>query len=178
MEIIKRYRFFLILFVGFLILLGFQQTTAFEAIKITGNSLVSMLMLLPPILIFVGLLDTWVSQETIMKYMGEDSKFLSVFLIFLLGSIAAGPLYVAFPIALLLLEKGVRVQLVVFFLGVWVVAKLPIILYETVALGLLFTIIHISFGLVFFYLLGFYIEKKIAGQLPILKNEESLMKHG
>ncbi len=161
MQILKRYRWFLLLVMIFLIILGFQKSIAFDAIKITGDSLLSMLMLLPPILIFVGLLDTWISQETIMKYLGDESRFLSVILIFLLGSIAAGPLYVAFPIALLLLEKGVRTQLVVFFLGVWVVAKLPIILYETVALGLVFTVIHISLGLVFFYYLGFYIEKKV-----------------
>lgn len=177
MNIIKKYRWFLLLVVAFFIVLGFQKTIAFDALNITGNSLFSMLMLLPPILVFVGLLDTWVSQDMILKYMGKDAPFLSVFLVFLLGSIAAGPLYVAFPIALLLLQKGVRVQLVVFFLGVWVVAKLPIVLYETISLGVLFTAIHISLGLIFFYFLGFYIEKKTDGKLPIMQSDEPAMKN-
>lgn len=44
-------------------------------------------------------------KETLMKYMGEKSGIYGILFSLLLGGIAAGPLYVAFPIAALLLKK-------------------------------------------------------------------------
>lgn len=118
-----------------------------------------MLFLLPPVLLFVGLLDQWVKKETLMKYMGEKSGIYGILFSLLLGGIAAGPLYVAFPISRITFEKGASIKYIVFFLGVWTTAKLPIILYEFSSFGATFTLIHICFGLVFFYVMGLIFEK-------------------
>jgi len=159
MRYLRQYRFFLILLLVLILLIFIDQSVGWKAIQLTGKSILDMLLLLPPILIFVGLLDKWVEKETLIKYMGNGSGFYGIIFVLLLGVIAAGPLYVAFPIAVLFLKKGASIRYVVFFLGVWQTAKLPVVMYELDSFGIKFTLIHICFGLVFSYLMGFTFEK-------------------
>lgn len=169
MNELKRYRFFFILLLGLIILTFINQSLGWNAFQLTGKSILDMLFLLPPVLIFVGLLDQWVKKETLIKYMGEKSGIYGILFSLLLGGVAAGPLYLAFPIAALLLKKGASIRYIVFFLGVWTTAKLPVMVYEFVSFGVKFTLIHICFGLFFFYLMGIIFEK--------FYNHQQLLKH-
>ncbi|OJD58716.1 hypothetical protein BAU26_19615 [Bacillus sp. N35-10-4] len=169
MKELKRYRFFFVLLLGLFILTFINQSLGWRALQLTGNSILDMLLLLPPVLLFVGLLDQWVKKETLMKYMGEKSGMYGILFSLLLGGIAAGPLYVAFPIAALLLKKGASIRYIVFFLGVWTTAKLPILVYEFSSFGATFTLIHIGFGLVFFYIIGLIFER--------FYNQEELLRY-
>jgi len=159
MNELKKYRFFFILLFGLIILTFINQSLGWKAFQLTGNSILNMLFLLPPVLIFVGLLDKWVEKETLIRYMGKKSGIYGILFSLFLGVIAAGPLYLAFPIAVLLLKKGASIRYVVFFLGVWTTAKLPVVVYEFDSFGVKFTLIHICFGLVFYYLMGIFFEK-------------------
>jgi len=159
MSQLKKYRFFFILLVAFIFLTLINHSLGMKAFQLTGNSILNMLFLLPPVLILVGLLDKWVEKETLIKYMGDKSGIYGVLFALLLGGIAAGPLYLAFPIAVLLLKKGASIRYVVFFLGVWTTAKLPVVIYEIASFGIKFTLIHLCFGLVFYYLMGTIFEK-------------------
>lgn len=159
MNELRKYRFFFILLFGLIILTFINQSVGWRAFQLTGTSILDMLFLLPPVLVFVGLLDKWVEKETLIRYMGKKSGIYGTFFSLLLGGIAAGPLYLAFPIAALLLEKGASIRYIVFFLGVWTTAKLPVVVYEFTSFGVMFTLIHICFGLLFFYLLGMIYEK-------------------
>lgn len=165
---LKTYRFFFVLLLGLLIIAFINQSVAMETVQITGNSILDMLYLLPPIFILVGLLDQWVKKESLVRYMGEKSGIYGVFFTLLLATVAAGPLYIAFPIAVLLLKKGASVRYIVFFLGAWSTVKLPVLVYELTSFGFKFTLIHICFGLVFYYLTGLLLEK-IYGQQKLLK---------
>ncbi|WGG46409.1 permease [Rossellomorea sp. DA94] len=159
MKKLKRYRFFLLLLVGLIILTSVNRSAGWKAAELTGNSMLDMLFLLPPVLVLVGLLDKWVEKETMIRYMGKDSGFYGILFSLLLGTIAAGPLYVAFPMAVLFLKKGASVRYIVFFLGVWSTSKLPVVIYELASFGMKFTMIHIGFGLLFAYFLGVLFEK-------------------
>ncbi|WP_459500688.1 permease [Bacillus sp. C1] len=156
---LRKYRFFFILLFCLVILTFINKSAGWGAFQLTGKSMLDMLFLLPPVLIFVGLLDQWIKKETLIKYMGQTSGIYGILFSLLLGGIAAGPLYVAFPIAALLLKKGASVRYIVFFLGVWTTAKLPVLVYEFASFGVTFTLIHICFGLFFFYLMGVIFEK-------------------
>jgi len=156
---LKEYRFFFILLLGLLIIAFINHSIALKTIQITGKSILDMLFLLPPIFILVGLLDQWVKKESLIRYMGEKSGIYGVFFTLLLATVAAGPLYIAFPIAVVLLKKGASVRYIVFFLGAWSTVKLPVIVYEITSFGYKFTLIHIFFGLVFYYLTGILFEK-------------------
>jgi len=156
---LKEYRFFFILLLGLLIIAFINHSIALKTVQITSKSILDMLFLLPPIFILVGLLDQWVKKESLIRYMGEKSGLYGVFFTIILATVAAGPLYIAFPIAVLLLKKGASVRYIVFFLGAWSTVKLPVIVYEITSFGSKFTLIHICFGLVFYYLTGILFEK-------------------
>ncbi|MEI5908233.1 permease [Bacillus spongiae] len=159
MNQVKKYRFFIVLLIGLIVLTFINQSIGWKALQITGISILDMLFLLPPVLLFVSLLDKWVKKETLIRMMGKKSGFYGTLFTLLLGVVAAGPLYVAFPIAVLFLKKGASIRYVVFFLGVWSTAKLTVVVYELASFGVKFTLIHISFGLLFFYFLGVIYEK-------------------
>ena len=163
MRNIKKNSIILVLIILSIILLGLTLISperGSQALSLTGDSLIDMFSLLPPILVLVGLIDQWVDKQVLIKFMGDDSKFLGVIVALLLGGLAAGPMYIAFPIAITLLKKGANIRYVVFFLGVWTTAKLPIVLFEVAAFGWKYTLIHVSVGLIFFYLVGVFFEKR------------------
>jgi len=70
-----------------------------------------------------------------IKLMGESSGLLGVTIAFLLGSFAAGPLYAAFPVAGVLLNKGSRFSNIIIFIGAWSTTKIPMLLFETSTMG-------------------------------------------
>ncbi|MEK4746215.1 permease [Niallia sp. FSL W8-0177] len=175
MKKLKRYRFFLILLLGLLLIAFMNQTIAAKTVQLTGKNILDMLILLPPVFILVGLLDQWVKKETLVRYMGEKSGIIGVLFTLLLATVAAGPLYIAFPIAVLLLRKGASIRYIVFFLGAWSTVKLPVLVYEFTSFGPKFTLIHICFGIVFYYLTGILFEKMYSQQ-KLLKYDTTIGK--
>ena len=159
MKRIKTYGFFLTMSVLLLGLLLIDPVRGHHAAQLSFKSLLDMLLLLPPILVLVGLLDQWIKKDTLLKYMGPDAGFQGYLYVLLLAAIAAGPLYVAFPVAVLLLEKGASVRYVVFFLGAFTTVKLPVLLYEISSFGLVYTALHIGFGLLFFFMTAQLFER-------------------
>ena len=172
MKLIKKYKWTL----GLLLLTGiiavYKIELGFQILNIAGNNLKTLFMLIPPIFILIGLLDVWVPKESMIKHMGEDSGAKGLFYSFMLGTIAVGPLYAAFPVAALLLKKGAKYTNVIFFLSIWMSAKLPLVMVEAGSLGYKFTAIHI-FSMITIYLIGSFLINKILtkdDRITVLKN--------
>ena len=91
-----------------ILVLIFKNHTGIKALTIANDSLFQMLSVLPPIMVLLGLIDEWISRESMMKYMGEDSGILGVALVMLFAAFAAGPMYAAFPFTAVLIKKGVK----------------------------------------------------------------------
>lgn len=160
--LVKRFRF-AIVFTFFIVILYF--TNAAEGIKafnISLSNIREMLGLIPPVFVLMGLLDAWVPKETFIRYMGEASGLKGVFTALFLGSAAAGPLYIAFPIAVLLIKKKAKLAYVFFFLGVWSTTKIPLLLYEISYMGARFTAIQIAVCIPLFLLFSLIIEKTLS----------------
>lgn len=104
----------------------------------------TMLLVIPPIFILLGLLDAWVPREKMIKYMGEGSGARGLLLAFLLGSFAAGPLYGAFPFAAVLMRKGASFSNILVFIGAWSTTKIPMLLFEISALGARFALSRLA----------------------------------
>ncbi len=135
MALLKRYRFFLgaaALVLGLTVL---NRSLGLKALAITGSSLREMLLLLPPVFILLGLLDQWVPRSVMVRFMGPESGLKGIVLAFLLGSAAAGPLYGAFPVAAVLLQKGAKFTNVLILIGAWSTTKIPMLLFEAASLG-------------------------------------------
>jgi uncharacterized membrane protein YraQ (UPF0718 family) len=143
-KILKRYKFFLILAAVNILVIIFYPQTGLKSLEITGSNVLQMLMVIPPIFILLGLLDVWVSKETMIKIMGEGSRFLGVIIAFVLGSAAAGPLYAAFPVAGMLMKKGSKFSNVLIFIGAWSTTKLPMLLFETSSMGWQFMLLRFA----------------------------------
>lgn len=134
-EVIKRYRFFLIMAVANIILLALYPTVGQKSLGITWSNTLEMLSVIPPIFILLGLLDVWVDREIMIKLMGEKSGLIGAAIAFFLGSAAAGPLYAAFPVAGVLLKKGSKFSNVLIFIGAWSTTKIPMLLFEATSMG-------------------------------------------
>ena len=155
---VKRYKTFLILFAVNLLLLIFAPDLGTKAISITQKNLWEMLSVIPPIFILLGLLDVWVKKETMVKYMGEGSGLIGILIAFFLGSAAAGPLYAAFPVAGILLKKGSKISNVLIFIGAWSTMKIPLLMFETNALGLEFSMLRLGMNIFGILIISFVID--------------------
>lgn len=158
-KFIRRYRYALLLLLINIILIFTTPSLGISALKLTKDNIITMLGLIPPIFILLGLLDVWIERETMMKYMGEDSGLKGSLLAFIMGSAAAGPLYAAFPIAGVLLKKGVSLFNVFLFIGAWSVTKIPMLLFEATNLGLKFMLIRFGCNICGIILISFILTK-------------------
>ncbi|HCM88783.1 MULTISPECIES: permease [Vagococcus] len=159
MKILIKNKFLIVLLIVLIMISLYKFELSINILNITGKSLRDMLILLPPIFILIGLLDKWIERGTLVKYMGENSGVSGIFFSLILATVAAGPLYMAFPIAILLINKGAGLRYIIFFLGAWSSVKLPVLIYEFSSFGIKFSLIHIIFSLVFYYLTGILFEK-------------------
>jgi uncharacterized membrane protein YraQ (UPF0718 family) len=126
--------------VGVLAVLTFvKPEMGVKASRIAADNFLTMLSVVVPIFTLLGLLDVWVSRETMVRYMGEGSGLRGVLLAFFIGSAAAGPLYAAFPVAGLMLKKDCKFSNALIMLGAWSTTKIPLLLFESSAMGLRFT---------------------------------------
>lgn len=141
-NLFKRYRFFLAMVLINLILLWLNLEAGLRSFKISADNMLQVFLIIPPIFILLGLLDIWVKRETMIKWMGEGSGLLGITIAFLLGSLAAGPLYTAFPVAGVLLNKGSRFSNIIIFIGAWSTTKIPMLLFETSTMGWRFMLIR------------------------------------
>ncbi|MDR3543978.1 MAG: permease [Desulfosporosinus sp.] len=162
MKLLKVYKWALLFFLVQIAIFFTNNTLGKNAFDITLSNLEEMILLIPPIFIIMGLMDSWVPKETLIKYMGHGSGATGLLIAFVLGTVAAGPLYVAFPMGILLLKKGAKLSNVIFFLGVWSSTKLPVVLFEVASLGVNFTLIHIAITIPLYILIAFYIEKSVS----------------
>lgn len=165
-KLIKKYRFSLIMVMLLLCLFLINKERGLLAINSVSNSVKEILLIIPPIFILLGLLDVWVPRETMVRHMGEESGIKGIVLAFLIGSFAAGPLYGAFPIAAVLMKKGVKFTNVLIFIGAWSTTKIPMFLFEMASLGVKFAvtrlIIDIPGILIIAYLIDLLFKDKIA----------------
>lgn len=104
----------------------------------------TMLLVVPPIFLLLGLLDVWVPRETMMRFMGPGSGIRGTLLAFALGSAAAGPLYGAFPVAAVLMKKGAGFTNILIFIGAWSTTKIPMLVFESQALGYRFALSRLA----------------------------------
>lgn len=156
--IIHRYKYFLIsLFIS--IGIYFFNTSLGTNIFINAkSSLFQMISILPPVMILLGFLDTWVSREYFVKYMGDNSGILGILLAFLIAFFAAGPMYAAFPFTAVLLKKCVKFSNIMIFLNAWCVTKFSTLLFEFGALGYKFTLIRLIIDIPGVIIMGYIID--------------------
>lgn len=137
----------------------FREDKGAKAAHVSWEYFKEMAIILPAVLIIMGLVTVWVERDLIVRFLGEGSGLTGIVLSFILGSIPMGPLYIAFPLAYVLLKKGARVANVVIFLSAWACIKLPIELVEFQFMGWKFALTRYVSTLVVVAAMSLALEK-------------------
>lgn len=141
-----------------LLLLLFPAKT--DAVVSTAQEyFIEMMIVLPAVMILMGLFAVFISDETVVKYLGKTAGPKGIGLALLLGALPTGPLYVAFPLAATLIKKGARLSNIIVFLSAWACIKLPQELVELQFLGGDFMVTRLILTIIFAILMGYIIEK-------------------
>ena len=155
------YRWVLIIAVADLLVWIFWPAQAAPVIRNTWDYLVEMVVILIPVAVLMGLFEVWVPKQLIGKYLGRESGWKGILLALLFGSAPTGPLYVAFPIAAMLLKKGASPLNVIILLDAWAAIKIPQLLVETKFLGPSFMLVRLALTVPSAILMGWLIQKGI-----------------
>jgi uncharacterized membrane protein YraQ (UPF0718 family) len=157
----KRYRVAVVAAAAFLAFVLAFPALAPSAERSLVDQLKTMLLVLPPIFVLLGLLDVWVPKKTLMRYMGPQSGLRGPLIAFVLGSVAAGPLYGAFPVSAVLMKKGASFTNILIFIGAWSTTKIPMFLFEMHALGARFALARLVIDIPGIILIAFALKAVI-----------------
>ena len=94
-----------------------------------------------------------------MQYLGQSSGLKGMVLALFFGALPTGPLYIAFPLAAGLRQKGASLANIAIFLTAWACIKLPQELVELQFLGAQFMLARLSLTILAAVAMGAIIEK-------------------
>ncbi|MTI68704.1 MAG: Fe-S cluster protein [Firmicutes bacterium] len=159
MSLVKKHKLKIITLILYLITLIYNQDIFIKSIYTTGGYLKEMVQILPAVFIVSGLITVWVPKEIIIKNFGKDSglkgKLISVFI----GSISAGPIYAAFPVAFSLFNKGASISNIVIIISSWAVVKVPMMIVEAKFLGYSFMLARVILTIPAIMIIGYFTNK-------------------
>jgi len=130
----------------------------------------SMIVVLPPAFILIGLFEVWVKKETIEKHLGKDSGIKGYLWAILLSSTTVGGIVVAFPVAYSLNKKGARLSVVFTYLSAAAIGRIPMTVFEASFIGIKFSIIRLLISLPLVILTSILLEKLLSGKNYHLRN--------
>jgi uncharacterized membrane protein YraQ (UPF0718 family) len=164
---LNRFKVPLIIVVVFIILAIWYPLIFEKSLDVVKNYSIEILLIMPPVFFLMGLIEIWIPKEKIKKLLGKKSGIKGVTLSFFLGTLPTGPLYVAFPLASSLLNKGARMSNIVIFLGSWAALKIPQLLVEMKFLGFSFTILRFVLTFTSIVIIGSFMEYIFQGKPKI-----------
>ena len=175
-KLYKRYLFFISMLCLTIVIFFIDNNIGLKAFSIANDSFLQMLGVLPPIMLMLGLMDVWIPRDILMKYMGNNSGLFGIFLAMLIGSLAAGPMYAAFPFTAVLMKKGVKFSNIIIFMNAWCVTKISTLLFEISALGFKFTLVRLLINVPGVIIMGLLVEYFISNKdiIDIYSNDKSL----
>ena len=146
----------------------FSFITGFDPGKQIGKNFITfsvdMLEILPCAFVLIGLFEIWVKKETVEKHFGKGSGIRGYMWAVLLASTTVGGLYVAFPVAYSLYNKGAKLSIIFTYIGASAICRVPMTIFEASFMGIKFSAIRllVSLPLVIIssILLGDYLEKR------------------
>lgn len=160
-DIMKKHKIKIITIILYLTTLLYSKEVFITSVKTTGGYLKEMLEILPAVFIISGLITVWIPKEVITKNLGKNSGLKGKLISMLLGSISAGPIYAAFPVAFSLLGKGASISNIVVIISSWAVIKIPMLLVESKFLGLKFMLSRGVLTIVAILLIGYILDKTV-----------------
>ncbi len=149
-------------YIAFIILSYFFNFSC--GIKIGKNFiqfLLDMLKILPCAFILIGLFEVWVKRETIEKHFGKESGIKGYIFAILLASTTVGGLYVAFPVASALYEKGAKLSVIFTYIGASAICRIPMTIFEATFMGIKFSLIRLIISIPLVIISSILLEKYV-----------------
>lgn len=147
---------------AYLVVLFYSPSLFLDSLRMTSVYFMEMLEILPAVFIVMGLVEVWVSRDTIIGIFGKGAGLKGRFASVLVGSFSAGPIYAAFPVCYTLLKKGSAISNIVIILSAWAVVKTPMLIVEAQFMGLPFMFTRYIFTVPAIILIGIITGKMIS----------------
>ncbi len=148
---------------GFCLFVAISIITGFDPGRQIGQTFLTMaarmLKILPVAFVLIGLFDVWVKHETVKNYLGETAGFKGHLWAIVLAGMVVGPLYVSFPVAHAIMQKGARMGVVFTYIGASAICRIPMAIFETSFLGFRFTFIRFVVSLPLILITSIALEK-------------------
>lgn len=107
---------------------------ALQAFMNGASLFASVLLMIVAVFGLVGILQTWISRDLIVRLLGGDSGIKGLLIAALCGTLLIGPAYIIFPLLMSLQRQGARWAVIVIVLSSYAV-KLQMIPIEIEFLG-------------------------------------------
>lgn len=156
---------------AYLAVLIYSPSLFLDSLSTTSMYFIEMLEILPAVFVVMGLVEVWVSRDTIMGIFGKGAGLKGRLASVLVGSFSAGPIYAAFPVCYTLLKKGSAVSNIVIILSAWAVVKTPMLIVEAQFMGLPFMFTRYIFTVPAIIMIGI-ITGKVISKEYIVKNSQ------
>ncbi|MBC8175641.1 MAG: permease [Candidatus Marinimicrobia bacterium] len=129
--------------IGFLIL-GFikNRKKTVQSLKIAWKSFTGIVPTILSIIVIIGLIQGFVSEEMLVKTMGQDAGLESLIITGLLGAIIHIPAIIAYPMSASLLEGGASIQIIAVFITTLTMVGFVTLPLEIRELGKRFAVIR------------------------------------
>ncbi|MGC6173150.1 permease [Lacrimispora sp. 38-1] len=146
--------FWIVTLVWFFVSIAKDRKKTFGALKMSGGMMKGMAGEILAILFLIGLIMTFVPQDTVRHFMGKSNLLISTIIFALIGCITLIPAFVAFPLAGSLLDAGANLVPVVAFLTTLTMVGIVTFPLEKREFGLKFTLLRNSLSFVFAILIA------------------------
>ena len=132
-----------------LVSLVFSREKTIRALKIAARRFIGILPAFLIMLVLISVVLYLLPDELISRYLGSDNRFTAVALASLLGSVTFMPGFITFPLAGILVQKGVTYMVIAAFTTTLMMVGVLTAPIEKAYFGLKVTIIRnvISFGI-------------------------------
>ena len=160
-DLMGGYIIFTATLIGAAIILWLFPDKVAASTAVSWNYFLEMIMILPAVMVIMGLFSVFVKKELVITHMGKASGIKGILLAVFFGALPTGPIYIAFPLASALRNKGASISNTIIFLSAWACIKIPQELVELQFLGIKFMASRLILTLIFVVLMGIFIERLI-----------------
>lgn len=148
---------------------GFLETVFIGA---DYTPVIIILYYLPGLFVLMGIFEVMMPEAMVVHYLGKKSGFKGATSSFILGALLPGPAFLAFPLAAMLLRKGVSTYNVVLFISAWATFNLTEEVFEIQFLGWKFFFLRFVITIPFLLLMAFLMQGDEWGEKHAKKRAE------
>lgn len=125
-----------------LVSLAFSRGKTIQGLKIAARRFLRILPAFLIMLVLISVVLYLLPDELISRYLGSDNRFTAVALASLLGSVTVMPGFIAFPLAGILVQKGVAYMVIAAFTTTLMMVGVLTVPIEKAYFGLKVTVIR------------------------------------